>query len=397
MTFATKTDFIDNSETAEHSISEHINRASNLSPLIKWPGGKEKELSKIISHLPEFNRFFEPFVGGGSVFMGINANEYLINDLSIELIGLYNAIKADDFDFFNQVEAIAQSWENADEFFNNNSELIQTYMGYRSNLIGDNELKEYINVFCENHRDDISKIIEPGLTIDLQILSKEFNTNLFRKMKRMRVLEREKHELPANDIANNILTAVKSAVYMSFRHRYNSIIATNGSTEKTALFFFLRNYAYSGMFRYSKNGDFNVPYGGMAYNTKDLRKKLDYYKSLQVRNHFKNAKIHNLDFEEFLISAEPDENDFIFLDPPYDSEFSTYTQNDFSRNDHQRLAHCLIDKCKAKWMLIIKNTDFIYSLYNQPGIKITSFDKKYQVSFMNRNNREVTHLLITNY
>ena len=49
-------------------------------------------------------------------------------------------------------------------------------------------------------------------------------------------------------------------------------------------------------------------------------------------------------------------------------------------------------------MLIIKNTDFIYSLYsNTPGIYIASFDKKYAVSFMNRNNRNVTHLIITNY
>ena len=48
-------------------------------------------------------------------------------------------------------------------------------------------------------------------------------------------------------------------------------------------------------------------------------------------------------------------------------------------------------------MLIIKNTDFIYNLYNHPGINISSFDKKYIVSFMNRNNRDVTHLIITNY
>lgn len=62
-----------------------------------------------------------------------------------------------------------------------------------------------------------------------------------------------------------------------------------------------------------------------------------------------------------------------------------------------RLADYLINRCKAKWMLVIKNTDFIHNLYNRPGIYINSFDKKYAVSFMNRNNRAVTHLLITNY
>ena len=45
----------------------------------------------------------------------------------------------------------------------------------------------------------------------------------------------------------------------------------------------------------------------------------------------------------------------------------------------------------------IKNTDFIYGLYNKRGINISIFDKEYLVSFMNRNDKKVTHLLITNY
>lgn len=46
-------------------------------------------------------------------------------------------------------------------------------------------------------------------------------------------------------------------------------------------------------------------------------------------------------------------------------------------------------------MMIIKNTDFIYQLYNKEGINIRTFDKEYLVSFMNRNDKKVTHLLIT--
>ena len=48
-------------------------------------------------------------------------------------------------------------------------------------------------------------------------------------------------------------------------------------------------------------------------------------------------------------------------------------------------------------MMIIKNTDFIYELYNKDGINIQTFNKEYLVSFMNRNEKKVTHLLITNY
>ena len=151
------------------------------------------------------------------------------------------------------------------------------------------------------------------------------------------------------------------------------------------------------MFRYSKKGDFNVPYGGIAYNSKLMNKKLNYYRSKPLLNHFADTKIYNLDFEEFLRTVEPTETDFVFLDPPYDSEFSTYAQNAFTKTDQERLAHYMINECRAKWMLVIKNTEFIYNLYNKEGINIRTFDKEYLVSFMNRNDKKVTHLLITNY
>ena len=61
-----------------------------LSPLIKYPGGKEKELNYIIPALPQnMNRYFEPFVGGGAVYFSIEAKKYYINDKSDELISLY--------------------------------------------------------------------------------------------------------------------------------------------------------------------------------------------------------------------------------------------------------------------------------------------------------------------
>ena len=44
-----------------------------------------------------------------------------------------------------------------------------------------------------------------------------------------------------------------------------------------------------------------------------------------------------------------------------------------------------------------KNTDFIYNLYNTKEFNIKTFDKKYLVSFQNRNDKDVEHLLITNY
>ena len=151
------------------------------------------------------------------------------------------------------------------------------------------------------------------------------------------------------------------------------------------------------MFRYNARGDFNVPYGGIGYNSKSMRKKLDYYLSAPLHDRFTQTTIFNQDFEVFLKRNTPSKNDFIFLDPPYDSEFSTYAQNEFTLSDQQRLANYLLNECQAKWMLVIKNTDFVFGLYNKDGVHIRSFEKSYAVSFMNRNDKRTTHLLITNY
>lgn len=217
-------------------------------------------------------------------------------------------------------------------------------------------------------------------------------------MHRMKNIELKRGFLSEEDVQKNIETAYMSTLYIYFRMLYND---TNVASENTplhiSLFLFLRCYAYSGMFRYNDKGEFNVPYGGMSYNKKSLQKEMDYYKSEELLRLFHKATISCLDFEKFFCEFRPQRNDFIFLDPPYDSDFSTYDKNSFTHADHKRLANYLINKCNAKWLLDIKATPFILSLYENKGLSITSFDKKYQVSFMNRNNKAVEHLIIKNY
>ena len=386
-----------NSNDINEEVTE-MNIASGLSPIVKWPGGKEKELKHIIPNAPRFERFFEPFVGGGSVFMGVTAKEYYINDFSTELIELYRSIATSDVDFFRYTEAMDRSWKNAETFFYDNLILVSRYIDYRNGLLSKEELQAFISTFCKDKEKAILDIMGDEFVTLPSVLIKEVRTNLFRKMIRMRELEIEKHELPEKDLYENIETAIKSAVYMNYRYLYNdkNIAETNVKLH-CALFFFMRNYAYSGMFRYSSKGDFNVPYGGIGYNSKLMNKKIAYYRSKPLLDHFANARIYNMDFEAFLHKTQPNERDFVFLDPPYDSEFSTYAQNAFTKEDQERLANYMINECRAKWMMIIKNTDFIYSLYNKPNINIRTFDKEYLVSFMNRNDKKVTHLLITNY
>ena len=84
-----------------------------LEPLVKWAGGKGQELKYIIPNLPDyFENYYEPFVGGGSVYTAIQAKEYFINDKAHELIDLYKIIISDEREmFFEAIEEIIHNWE----------------------------------------------------------------------------------------------------------------------------------------------------------------------------------------------------------------------------------------------------------------------------------------------
>src|SRR5258706_3247011 len=97
-------------------------RAERIAPLIKWAGGKESELKHILPNLPEhFERYFEPFVGGGAVYFSINADEMLINDKSSELITLYKLIKSGDKEFFDKLIEINKYWKLLENIVEDNS------------------------------------------------------------------------------------------------------------------------------------------------------------------------------------------------------------------------------------------------------------------------------------
>jgi DNA adenine methylase len=102
-----------------------------------------------------------------------------------------------------------------------------------------------------------------------------------------------------------------------------------------------------------------------------------------------------MDFEDFLQEIEINSGDFMFLDPPYDTEFSDYDGRPFGKDEQARLAEVL-KHTPAKFLLIIKNTDYIRSLYEN-DFYIHSFDKQYSYNVRSRNQRDVEHLVITNY
>lgn len=374
-----------------------------LSPFIKWPGGKEQELQHITPNLPEdINRYIEPFVGGGAVLLSLegneNINEYIINDFSRELINLYTCIHNNDETFFNRLLSINNHWTLISNLVECNYQLLlNTYRDYTNNQIGESSYIDFCNNFIVDNLFQLIDLVNNDFNLSTEEFIKELKKNFISKVKRMNKLESDKGPLNNEDVLKNIEAGLKSGYYMYIRYIYNNVDNFNLNIGfSSAIFYFIREFCYSSMFRYNKSGGFNVPYGGISYNRKDFLRKINYLQSIDLQQFLAETGIYNLDFEEFFDEIEPRQGDFIFLDPPYDSDFSTYAQNSFTQQDQIRLANCLRD-IQANFMLVIKNTEFIFNLYNDLGFNINFFDKSYLVSFQNRNNREVTHLMITNY
>ncbi len=377
----------------------HASKPTRLSSLLKWAGGKEQELKYILPLIPFFTDYYEPFVGGGAVFFAIQSSRKFINDKSPELFTFYRMVAEQNPAFFSALDTLLHSWQCISDIVDRRAiDLIHLYTAYSRDEYSLAEMQNQLTAFISSHTEEFHKLCATLLDNSIEHFLREIRRNLFSKTRRMKEIERKKGRLPETDIVANIESALKSAFYMHLRHLYNKIHAYQIPPElASAIFFFVRENAYASMFRYNSRGEFNVPYGGISYNRKDLARKIAYIRSPAVCLHFEHTVIENMDFEAFLFKHVPQANDFIFLDPPYDSEFSTYAQNEFGKHHQERLADYLSNHCQAQFMLVINNTPTILDLYAHKGLTIRAFDKKYLVSFQDRNNRDAEHLIITNY
>lgn len=67
---------------------------NKMTPVLKWAGGKTQLLGQIASNMPlEYNHYYEPFIGGGAVLLGIVPEQAYVNDVNEQLINLYIQLK----------------------------------------------------------------------------------------------------------------------------------------------------------------------------------------------------------------------------------------------------------------------------------------------------------------
>lgn len=69
-----------------------------MKPLVKYRGGKSKEIPHLIKHIPKFSgKYIEPFFGGGALFFHLEPKKAIINDINTKLISFYLGVK-DNFE-----------------------------------------------------------------------------------------------------------------------------------------------------------------------------------------------------------------------------------------------------------------------------------------------------------
>lgn len=87
---------------------------NNIGPFIKWAGGKQSVADQLLGCFPEkFECFYEPFVGGGSVFMATEWKNAVISDVNGWLVDTYKAIRDD----WRRVAKILDTMPNDKSFF----------------------------------------------------------------------------------------------------------------------------------------------------------------------------------------------------------------------------------------------------------------------------------------
>lgn len=265
----------------------------NLKPIIKWTGGKRKELKHFLHLIPEYKTYIEPFVGGGALYFHLNSQKNIINDFDYLLMNFYKVLQ---YDSKRVIECISK----LKEINNNHEKMEKLYYIYRNKF---------------NNYKDLSLI------------------------------------------------------------------------ERLICFLYVNQLSFSGMRRFNKKGEFNVPFG--HYKTFNPIITTDHINLLN-RTSIYNDDIFNL-FEMFDI-----EDGFMFLDPPYTNIFKEYSSNNVFGKTHQiKLHNYLKNLNKTKWLMVINNDEDILKMYKQ--YDILSYDIRYGVNIKNRFDTQNKHLIIKNF
>lgn len=160
------------------------------------------------------------------------------------------------------------------------------------------------------------------------------------------------------------------ALYYGHRERFNALVHAGKTQTKEAaeLFYYMNRTAYNGLCRFNSRGEFNAPFG--QYKT--INYASDFY---EYRDAFAEWDFSCGDFA----GLEVAKTDFIYADPPYDVEFTAYSQGGFSWDDQVRAAEWLA-KHQGPVILVNQATQRIEQLYTKLGYDLRPLDAPRRIS-----------------
>lgn len=150
-------------------------------------------------------------------------------------------------------------------------------------------------------------------------------------------------------------------LFYKHRERFNRLIQNGGAkrVEAAELFYYLNRTCFNGLCRFNKSGEFNVPFG--TYTTINYASDFGEYAGVLKQWEFSNVDVETVEIEP---------EDFVYADPPYDVEFTTYSAGGFSWEDQQRTAELL---AQHPGPVAISNqaTPRIVELYRDLGFELS--------------------------
>jgi len=76
-------------------------------PFLKWAGGKSQLIGNLINLIPSnFNKYIEPFIGGGALYFALSYHNSIISDSNEELIITYNEVKNNVNDVIEELKCL---------------------------------------------------------------------------------------------------------------------------------------------------------------------------------------------------------------------------------------------------------------------------------------------------
>lgn len=165
--------------------------------------------------------------------------------------------------------------------------------------------------------------------------------------------------------------------------------------KRAARTIYLNKACFNGLYRVNSKNEFNVPSGKkIKVNTYDGPN----LGIIHCLLNFNDIQLLSTDFEEAVKNAK--KGDFIYFDPPYDSDtstFNSYTENGFGKEEQKRLSKVFkdLDKRGCYVMLSNYNTKLIKELYK--GFNFNYVVAQRNIGASSKNRGKVEEVIITNY